>query len=300
MRQFFLLKFLTAFIGLFFSCRQGKEVVKKTDLPRPDHIVVVILENHSYDQIIGSPEAPYINELAMKGAVFTDAHGVTHPSQPNYLALFSGSTQGITDDRCLKDITPYTTVNLASALIKKGFSFTGFAESMPSAGYLECNYLTSDLTGGVLYARKHAPWINWQGTGENNIPVSCNQPMTAFPADFSKLPTVSFVIPNQDNDMHNGEGPEMIKRADKWLKNQLGAYVDWANTHNSLLILTFDEDDFTENNHILTLLNGAMIQPGHYTKKINHYNIFHTIAAMYNLPLQDTVPAELITEIWKK
>lgn len=298
--KYFLLRFLAGFIGLFFSCCQKKEVVKNSGVPRPDHTLVVILENHSYDQIIGSADAPYINELAMEGAVFTDAHGVTHPSQPNYLALFSGSTQGITDDRCLKDETPYTMPNLASALIKKGFSFTGFAESMPATGYLECSDQTSDLTGGVLYARKHAPWVNWQGTGENNIPVSANQPMTAFPADFSKLPTVAFVIPNQDYDMHNGLGSEVIKRADQWLKNQLGAYVDWAKTHNSLLILTFDEDDFTENNHILTLFNGAMIQPGRYTKKINHYNVLHTIEAMYDLSLSDTVQAELITEIWKK
>ena len=64
-------------------------------LPRPDHIVMVIEENHSYSQIIDSPDAPYINSLAARGAVFTQSFGVTYPSQPNYLALFSGSTQGI-------------------------------------------------------------------------------------------------------------------------------------------------------------------------------------------------------------
>ncbi len=295
-----LLRFLVVFVVLFFSCHQKKEVVKNSGLPRPDHTLVVILENHSFDQIIGSGNAPYINELALEGAVFTHAHGVTHPSQPNYLALFSGSTQGITDDRCLIDETPYTTPNLASALINKGFSFKGFAESMPSVGYLECSYGLSDLNGGVLYARKHAPWVNWQGTGKNNIPVSASQPMTAFPSDFSQLPTVAFVIPNQDYDMHNGTGPEVIQRADRWLKDQLGAYIDWAKTHNSLLILTFDEDDFTQNNHILTLFTGAMIQPGQYPKTINHYNVLHTIEAMYDLPITDTIQAELITEIWKK
>ena len=69
-------------------------------LPRPDHVVVVIEENHGYSQIIGSSSAPYINSLAKQGASFTQSFAVTHPSEPNYLALFSGSTQGVTDDSC--------------------------------------------------------------------------------------------------------------------------------------------------------------------------------------------------------
>ena len=66
----------------------------------PAHIVVVIDENHSYSEIIGSSDAPYINSLATEGALFTQSFAVAHPSQPNYLALFSGSTHGITNDSC--------------------------------------------------------------------------------------------------------------------------------------------------------------------------------------------------------
>ncbi|MBU1775992.1 MAG: alkaline phosphatase family protein, partial [Gammaproteobacteria bacterium] len=66
-----------------------------SELPRPDHIVIVIEENKSFAQIIGNEDAPYINELARRGALFTQSYGITHPSQPNYLALFSGSTRGI-------------------------------------------------------------------------------------------------------------------------------------------------------------------------------------------------------------
>jgi len=69
-------------------------------VPTPAHVVVVIEENHGYSQIIGSPQAPYINTLATQGALFTKSYALTHPSQPNYLGLFSGSTQGITDDSC--------------------------------------------------------------------------------------------------------------------------------------------------------------------------------------------------------
>src|SRR5471032_1596861 len=67
-------------------------------VPTPDHVVIVIEENHSQTEIIGSASAPYINALAAQGANFTQSFAITNPSQPNYLALFSGSTQGITDD----------------------------------------------------------------------------------------------------------------------------------------------------------------------------------------------------------
>src|SRR6476620_3448910 len=69
-----------------------------TSLPRPDHVVVVVMENRGYSDIVGSASAPYINSLARSSASFTRSHAITHPSQPNYLALFSGSTQGVTDD----------------------------------------------------------------------------------------------------------------------------------------------------------------------------------------------------------
>ncbi len=69
-------------------------------LPRPDHIVVVIEENHSLAQIVDSSAAPYLNELVHQGALLTNAYGITHPSQPNYIALFAGSTEGIIANNC--------------------------------------------------------------------------------------------------------------------------------------------------------------------------------------------------------
>src|SRR5258706_15386250 len=82
------------------------------DIPKYDHVIVVIEENHAYSEVMGSLNAPYINSLAKDGALFTNSHGIGHPSQPNYLALFSGSTQGIKGDECLEKITPFKTPNL--------------------------------------------------------------------------------------------------------------------------------------------------------------------------------------------
>src|SRR6476646_6467968 len=104
-------------------------------LPHFAHIVIVVEENHSYADITSATDAPYLASLARQGAVFTDAHGVTHPSQPNYLALFAGSTFGIASDACPQQLAG---PNLASELIAHGMSFTGYSESMLAAGYTGC------------------------------------------------------------------------------------------------------------------------------------------------------------------
>src|SRR5689334_13067902 len=126
----------------------------------PAHTVIVLMENHSYGELIGSPQAPYINELARGGALFTDSRAITHPSQPNYLALFAGSTQGVTDDSCPHQ---FTAANLASELIAAGRSFVGYAEGLPAVG--------SPVCGGPGYARKHVPWANF-----SNVPAADSHP----------------------------------------------------------------------------------------------------------------------------
>lgn len=275
-----------------------------SDIPKYDHVIVVIEENHGYSKLIGSSLVPYINRLAEGGALFTNSHGVTHPSQPNYLALFSGSTQNVTDDNCLESVTPYTTPNLAAALIRKKYTFKGYAQTMPSAGYTDCKYEVSPVTDAYLYARKHAPWINWQGNKKNNIPPSVSLPMTQFPTDFTQLPTVAFVIPDMDHDMHNlggaGGDTAALVRGDQWLQDNISAYAEWAKTHNSLLIVTYDEDDYEngKNNQIPTIFYGANIKAGKYNEYINHYSVLHTLEAMYHLPIADTTSATPITDVW--
>src|SRR5580765_806 len=258
-------------------------------LPRPDHIVMVIEENHSYSQIIDSPDAPYMNRLATQGAVFTQSFGVTYPSQPNYLALFSGSTQGITDNSCPHT---FTTPNLGHALIAVGLTFAGYSEDLPSVGSLICSV--------GLYARKHNPWVNWQDSVANGLPVSANVPLTDFPTEYSTLPTVSVIVPNQVNDMHHGNNPESIQTGDRWLREHLDAYVQWAQEHNSLLIVTWDEDNKKENNRIMTLFVGPMVQTGRYEQRITHYNVLRTIEDLYGLPHAGaSADAAPIVPIWK-
>jgi acid phosphatase len=249
-------------------------------VPTPAHVVVVIEENHGYWQIIGSPQAPYINTLATQGALFTKSYALTHPSQPNYLGLFSGSTQGITDDSC-----PHTfsAQSLESELLAAGKTFVGYSEGLPAVGSLVC-------TSG-LYVRKHAPLTDFSRDHGSD-----HQPFTSFPTNFAKLPTVAWVIPNLNDDMHDGS----IQQADSWLQTHLMAYATWAKNNNSLLIVQWDEDEGTTTNHIATIFVGPMVKPGKYSETINHYNILRTIEDMYGLAhLGSSAGAKAITDVWK-
>lgn len=250
-------------------------------LPVPDHVVLVIEENHGYDQIMnGAHRDSFIRKLAGQGMLLTQSHGVTHPSQPNYLALFSGSTQGVTNDDCPLS---FSGDNLATTLSDGKFSFASYSESMPVIGDTGC------ISGS--YRRKHNPLVNWQST-----PPETNLRFSDFPKDFSKLPTVSFVIPNQDNDMHDGS----FEQADAWLRSNIKPYVEWAYKHNSLLILTWDEDNYRGDNRIATILAGPMVKTGTSDQRINHYNLLRTLLDFYGLPaLGASRDVEPVKDIWK-
>ncbi len=249
-------------------------------VPRPDHVLVVIDENHAQGEIVGSANAPYITGLSKAGANFTNSHAISHPSQPNYLALFSGSTQGVTSDTCPKKA--FTTADLGGQALTAGIGFAGYSESLPSVGSTVC-------TSGN-YARKHNPWVDF-----SDVPSSDNLRFTDFPTDYSKLPAVSFVVPNLQNDMHDGS----IQQGDAWLKQHLDGYIQWAKTHNSLFVLTFDEDDYTTANLIPTVITGAGVKAGNYGENISHYSVLRTIEDAYGLPHAGAAAsATPITDIW--
>ena len=234
---------------------------------RPAHVVVVIEENKSFSTIIGSSNAPYLNQLAKQGLLFTNAHAVMHPSQPNYVALFAGSAYGLTDDSCPHDLKG---PNLASELLARKLSFAVYSEDMPKAGFTGCS------ASHGLYRRKHNPVADFQGV----LPAKVNLPFTEFPRNYAKLPTVAFVIPNMMDDMHDGT----IAEGDAWLKAHLGGYADWAKAHNSLLIITWDESDARSmTNQIPLIMVGADLKSRHDDQYVNHYGLLRMLEDFYGL-----------------
>jgi acid phosphatase len=276
---------LTALIVLGVGARVERAECQGV-IPRPAHVVIVIEENHAYSEIIGNPEAPYINSLARQGASFPRSFAIGHPSEPNYLALFSGSSQGVRDDAC--DYT-FSTPNLGHDLIAAGFSFTGYSEDLHAVWFTGCT--------SAKYARKHNPWVNWQSDispSPNALPPSVNQPFTSFPSDFANLGTLSIVVPNQDDDMHDGT----IAQADAWLQQHLDPYVQWAMANDSLLIVTWDESDLP-GNRIPTIFVGPMVKPGRYPQSIDHYSVLRTLEDMYGLrAIGQAAAAVPITSVW--
>ncbi len=252
----------------------------KPAVPRPDHLVVVIFENKDVASQTATT-APFLSSVAARGAKFTNSRAITHPSQPNYLALFSGSTQGVATDRCL---TPFhDRPNLGAQLLDAGRSFTGYSEDLPSVGFQGCSH--------AGYAAKHNPWAHF-----DNVPATANQPYSAFPRQFSDLPSVAFVIPNLCHDMH--DCPTTV--GDRWARTNLGPYLDWATTHHSLLLITYDENDGRSGNKILTTVAGAGVRPGTYPEAVDHYRILRTIEAMFGLPpIGAAAGTSPITDIWQ-
>ncbi|KJS53074.1 acid phosphatase [Streptomyces rubellomurinus subsp. indigoferus] len=253
-------------------------------LPTPDHVIVVVMENHSYSQIIGSSSAPYINNtLKAGGANLTQSYAITHPSEPNYYALFSGSTQGTTDDSCVV-VGGFQAPNLASEVLAAGKTWASYNESLPSQGSTTCS--------SGKYAQKHNPWF-----GFGNVPLNSAMTFAQFPTDYTTLPKVSFVIPNLCSDMHDCS----VSTGDTWIKNNLGAYAAWAQTHNSLLVMTFDEDNSLSGNRIPTVFYGAHVTPGSSSSgTYNHYNVLRTLEDLAGTTghAGNAATASDITGIW--
>jgi hypothetical protein len=291
-------------------------------LPIYDHVVIVVNENKDYREIIRQPgqplklDAPYINDvLVAEGAQFTQSFGTEHLSQGNYYWLFSGANQGVGHQDNEFPGPPFMTPNLGSQLIAAELTFKGYSEGLPAIGSMVWE---DDETA---YARRHVPW-----TGFGNVPngttveTSSNLRFEDFPSDFNDLPTVAFVIPNLNNDMHDPvlKPGISVPQGDTWLQENLNAYYQWAKTHNSLLIYTFDEcndrqlrvgltNPFEEipegksclttgkrkpaleracdwQNLIVTIFAGARIEQGQYDEAITHVNVLRTLESMYGLP----------------
>lgn len=259
----------------FISCTTGAPLTP----PRYDHVVIAIEENKDASEVRGFT---YISSLAVWGTSFTQMYALVHPSQPNYLALFSGSMQGVTDDGTYDLTAP----NLYTSLLAKGLTYASYSEGLPYDGCPDATY--------GRYARKHNPAASFKNVPDQDIKM-----FSEYPTAYADLPTVSYVIPDLDNDMHDGT----IATGDTWLKNNLDGYVQWARTHNSLFILTFDEPDAAsavDTTPIATIFVGQHVRQGASATHVTLYSVLKMLDEMYGLPYlgEDATAPEIPSGIW--
>ena len=254
-------------------------------VPRLDHVVVVIMENHDYSQV---RNALYTASLRVSGAELTDSHAIGHPSQPNYLELWGASPLGITDDTCPPPGSPFTAENLGHACEAAGKTWRAYSENLPSVGSTACS------AGGSLYTRKHDPWTDF-----NNLNHQNERPFTDLATDISNhtLPNLALIVPNNCDNTHDCS----VATGDAWLSSHLPAVIN-AVGPNGLVILTWDEDSGTSgnNNHILTVFVGGRVKVGYQsTGTVNHYNVVRTVCDALGLaPFANAVGASPILDVW--
>ncbi len=240
---------LWTLVALQIGCGNGNAPGMQTpnapSQPAFDHVILVVEENHSYDEVIGSSSMPYFNSLASQYGVATQSYANAHPSVPNYLVLTTGLME-TSDDSFSGTISDD---NVVRELVKIGKTWKAYLESLPSPGYL----------GGDsgLYKRAHNPFAYLSDVQNDSAQAANLVPFTQFAADLAndELPQYSFVAPNLMDDAHDGS----LAQADVWLQANIAALLASPQFQSGgLLIITFDEGDESDvshgGGHIATLI----------------------------------------------
>ncbi len=243
-------------------------------IPAFDHIFVVVMENHSSSQIIGSPNAPYINQLAARYGLAASYTGVAHPSLPNYLALTGGDTFGVTTDctDCFQNAPNIA----ADRLVPVGRTWRAYLESMPSPAYVGDAY---------PYMQKHNPFVYYDDIRTDPAQFANVVPYTQLAADLATAQTTPdfvWITPNMTHDMHDGT----IAQGDTWLSNAVPSILSSAafTTQRSLLFITWDENDDSPGNEVTALVIADGVPPGFRSQvAYNHYSLLRTIEAAWGL-----------------
>jgi phosphatidylinositol-3-phosphatase len=249
---------------------------------RPAHLIVVVEENHAFEQIIGSPAAPFLNRLAAHGTLLTHYHAIAHPSLPNYVALLSGGTGRIRSDCLHCTISGPTLVDQLEA---HHISWAAYLQGLPRP--------CSSVAHAGAYTEAVDPFMH--AADIRHHPSRCDRvlPFSRFPIDLAagRLPKVVFVMPDLDHDMHS----RPVRVADRWLRRlvaQLQASPIWG--QDTRLVVTFDESTRADvrsccgglgrGGRIPTIVAGPRIPHGVDPTPSTHYSLLRSIEAAYGLP----------------
>ncbi|MGA7671329.1 MAG: alkaline phosphatase family protein [Nitrolancea sp.] len=224
-------------------------------VPHYQHIFEIVMENHASEQIIGNANAPQINALAQQYGLATESYGVTHPSEPNYVALIGGSYFGIQDDNAYDQTTngvnhTNNEPSLAQQLEGAGLTWKDYQQTMPVAGFKGYDY------GNGLYKSKHNPFLNFASMQNDPNELAKMVPDTQLFVDLAtnKVPNFSFIVPDQCHDMHGisdcTDSTGLIQMGDTYVGSVVTAIMasqSWKEGNNAIVI-TWDEDDFEATN----------------------------------------------------
>jgi hypothetical protein len=242
------------------------------------HVITIVMENKEYGDVIGNRAAPYVNRLARRYGLATRSYGVRHPSLPNYLALTSGSTQGIDSDctECHVDAT-----SVVDQLQAAGVTWKAYMEDMPKPCFRGAG------AGG--YAKKHNPFAHYDDVAGD--PERCHLivPFGQLATDLRRgsLPTYVFISPNLCHDMHDcgvATGDGFLAQRVPILLRALGP--------QGYLVLTWDEGSSNRGccggsagGHVATIVAGPLVRRGARTgRPLDHYGALRTVQETLGLP----------------
>lgn len=214
-------------------------------VPRLKHVWVFVMENHSYDQIIDSPHAPYLSRLARRHGVATRMWAVRHPSLPNYLAMIAGGTHGCHSNSCARGIRGKT---LAGQFARHRLKWRGYFEQLPEPGY----------TGDDVrdYVQHHNPFVYFRSITTKPKQRDHILPFRAFGPSLAHAPAFSFVVPSDAHNMHSSA----ISVGDEWLQKWIPRVMASRGfRHHGAIFITWDEGDKTDRTGCCM----AKIQGGH-------------------------------------
>jgi phosphatidylinositol-3-phosphatase len=234
-----------------FTTAQNMCAGQLDKLPAFEHVLIVVEENQSYEDVIGNPDFAYLNRLAREGGLARQFYARTHPSINNYFFLTSAKPvtrrpAAVADLFNGKVLGP----NVAEILTRHGKTWKSYAEDLPATGYIGGNV--------GLYAKRHNPFAYYSSVLDDRPASGPSQrdnlvPFSQFAADWKagKLPNYAFLVPNLNHDGHNNPrtnkgaacpDPEAARQTDHWLEANLKALIEADSfRRDSLLVITFDE-----------------------------------------------------------
>jgi acid phosphatase len=283
---------VVATIVVAFTTGAVGSTVNAARVPTFKRVIIVVFENKSYEEVVGNPSAPTFDLLSRRYALLTQYFAVAHPSLPNYLALVSGKTQGVTEN-CFDCI--FSARNLADTIEASGRTWKTYAEDLPAPGF------TGSTSGG--YSKHHNPLLYFSNVLSQPKRLGRIVPYPQFQRDLSRrrLPDFSLVVPNACNSTHDCS----IDEGDNWLGAFLKPLLGSPQMANGVVFVSFDEAERSDTagggGRVATLVLGPLVRPGaRSAARLTHYSLLRTIEDGWRLPhLGKAASATPIGGIWR-